>query len=334
MRLKSTLILILFFVFVKYASAQIPKDLHLELKGSDVKKIEKSGEDFKEAKNMYDAAVSLYESIPAPDTSEGFDFDNYYKKVEEALNKLLEGMSIYSSATEQVYTIYKEGANDFWDEQRKEGHVPIGLEKARYLELEAGIAHDRSVVRRQFAEESKDFLEAVSYVNKANKLDAEALQNMGRALQIYQDFPVEYDYQWVNDIDIEEIIAQKQAEREARNEKLFGKHKKETKNDETEAIIEREPVEAEKPVGEIIYRVQIAAHTIKMEDSFINQIYKGDKEVLEIREDEWYKYQIGNYKSFSEAQQQLGESKVARAFIVAYLEGEKINVKEARKLAP
>ena len=71
---------------------------------------------------MYDAAVSLYESIPAPDTSADFDYDNYNKKVEEALGKLLEGMSIYSSATEEVYSIYKDGANDFWDEQRKEGH--------------------------------------------------------------------------------------------------------------------------------------------------------------------------------------------------------------------
>lgn len=334
MRRKGTLILMLYFLFILNSISQIPKDLHLELKGSDVKKIEKCGKDFIDAKEMYNAAVGLYESLPAPDTSSDFDYESYNKSIEDALGKLLEGMSLYSSATEQVYSVYKEGANDFWEEQRKEGHVPIGLEKARYLELEAGIAYDKALVRRQFAGESKDFLEAVSYVNKANKLDAEALQNMGRALQIYQDFPVEYDYQWVNDIDIEEIIAQKQAERDARNEKLFGKHKKESKNDETEAIIEREPVEQEKPVGEIIYRVQIAAHTIKMEDSFINQIYKGDKEVIEIQEDEWYKYQIGNYKSFAVAQQQLEESNVARAFIVAYLEGEKINVKEARKMAP
>ena len=71
-----------------------------------------------------------------------------------------------------------------------------------------------------------------------------------------------------------------------------------------------------------------------MEDTFIRQIYKGNKEVKEIREDEWYKYQIGNYKSFAVAQTQLEEANVARAFIVAYLEGKKINVKEARKLAP
>ncbi len=334
MKSKITLILILVFIFFRGIS-QVPNDLNLEISGGDVKKIEKNKENFEEAQKIYKKAVSLYEAIPAPDTSKDFDYESYNEKVEEAMKMLLEGMEMYSAATDQVFSIYKDGANDFWEEQRKEGHVPIGLEKARYLELEAGIAYDKATVRKQFARESMDFLEAVSYVNQCNKLEAEALQNMGRALQIYQDFPVEYNYQWVDDINIEEIIAQKQAEREARNEKLFGKHKQEVKPQNEEiGIIEREPVEPEPIVGEVTYRVQIAAHTIKMEDSFIKQIYKGDREVSEIQEDNWYKYQIGNYKSFAEAQKQLEEANVARAFIVAYLEGEKINVKEARKIAP
>lgn len=332
MRVKVAFIQLLGILFVTNSFSQIPGDLHLELNSSDVKKIDKFRTQFEDAKKMYEKAVSFYESIPAPDTSQDFDYDNYYKKIEEAMGMLFEGMSLFNSATDQVFDIYKKGTDEFWEEQRKENHVPIGLEKARYLELEANIAYEKSKVRRQFAEESKDFLEAVSYVNKANKLDAEALQNMGRALQIYQDFPVEYNYQWTDDIDIEEIIAQKQAERDARNEKLFGKHKKEPKKEE--AIIERVPEVVEKPVGEVIFRVQIAAHTVKMEDAFINQIYRGDKVVSEIKEDEWYKYQIGNYKSFAEAQKQLEEANVARAFIVAYQEGKKINVKEARKIAP
>ncbi len=318
-------------------NAQIPEGLNLTFSSSDVKKLERSLEDFNEAKGGYDKAVSAYESVPKLDTAQSFDLEGYYKKMQEALDILLSASEDYHEASKTVYAVYKDGADAFWKEQEEAGHVALGLEKAKYLEVLSKKNISDATMKRALAQDSPEFQEALSYINEANTLEALALRDQARALQIYQDFPVEYEYGWDDDIDIEKILAEQEAARQERNEKLFGKHKVITKEKEDDqATVDRSVVEEEPAFeGEIIYRIQIAAHTTPLEMDYLKGIYTGGKEIQEVIEDNWYKYHlIDEYRSFKSAANELKKTKVKTAFIVAYHDGNRINVKEARKWAP
>lgn len=330
--IRITIQIIVFCVFaINSIFSQVPKNLYLKLEKFENRKLEKAAEDFEEAKQLYAQGVELYKSLPVSDSLMKYD-QGYQEQYEKALDNIREGSALYQEAARTFYTIYKEGADKFWNEQEKAGHYALGLEKAKYLESRAkkfiGIAR----MNRNLVNETYAFEEAIEYLNLANHHEIVAVRDQGRALQIYQDFPIEYDYEWEDDIDIEAILAKKEAERQARNEKLFGAKK--PKKDEP-IVLPREEDEPEKPyVGEIIYRVQIAAAKMPITDEYIKTIYKGDKQVMEIREDEWYKYQIGKYKHFDDAADELKQTNVKRAFIVVYQDGNRISVQKARKLAP
>jgi hypothetical protein len=80
------------------------------------------------------------------------------------------------------------------------------------------------------------------------------------------------------------------------------------------------------------YKVQIAAHTVPMDDAYLKTIYAGNMEIDLIMEDNWYKYSIGNFKTFEEAVKLLNNINVEKAFIVAYQSGKKINLKKALEI--
>jgi len=83
----------------------------------------------------------------------------------------------------------------------------------------------------------------------------------------------------------------------------------------------------------IYYKVQIAAHTVRMTDKYIKtNIYAGNKQVDELKEDGWYKYTIGKFQTFDEANKLLNELKVSKAFVVAYKNNKRVPIKEVENL--
>jgi len=83
---------------------------------------------------------------------------------------------------------------------------------------------------------------------------------------------------------------------------------------------------------EVIFKVQIAAHTQPLSEEYLNTVYKGTIKLDMIFEEDWYKYSIGRYKSFDEAEATRIESNIKKAFVVAYQEGKKISTQEAIEL--
>jgi hypothetical protein len=61
----------------------------------------------------------------------------------------------------------------------------------------------------------------------------------------------------------------------------------------------------------------------------LENIYNGTMPVQELREEGWFKYTIGHYKTWDEAEKLLNQVKVARAFIVAYKNGKRVPLKDA-----
>jgi len=87
-----------------------------------------------------------------------------------------------------------------------------------------------------------------------------------------------------------------------------------------------------KSSNKIIFKVQIAADTEPLSSSKLHKIYSGYHPIESYTEDGWYKYLIGEFNTFNEANKLREGSKVKGAFIVAFKNGKKINVLDAKKI--
>lgn len=83
--------------------------------------------------------------------------------------------------------------------------------------------------------------------------------------------------------------------------------------------------------SETVFRLQIAASRQPLSDSEIKAKYSGDLDVFVFNEDNWFKYAIGEYNSFYEANLARKRCGVKDAFIAAYREGNKIELMKAIK---
>lgn len=79
----------------------------------------------------------------------------------------------------------------------------------------------------------------------------------------------------------------------------------------------------------VVFSLQIAASREKIGEDEISRIYCGDDLINEYREDIWFKYTVGSYTSYKEASAVKKTICVSGAFVVAFKNGEKIDVKQA-----
>ena len=83
--------------------------------------------------------------------------------------------------------------------------------------------------------------------------------------------------------------------------------------------------------AETIFRLQIAASRVQLGRSELSTLYKGDREIFMFTEDNWYKYAIGEFNSFYEANQVRKTCGVKNAFIAAYRSDTKLQLMTAIK---
>ncbi|MBN1598057.1 MAG: OmpA family protein [Bacteroidales bacterium] len=104
-----------------------------------------------------------------------------------------------------------------------------------------------------------------------------------------------------------------------------------------EEEIMEEPVEmiTEKrevlPARGTIFRVQIAASRHPLSENLLKNIYKGGRDIFMFQEEGWYKYAIGEYTSYYEANNLRKSCGVKDAFIAAYKGETKLNLMNAIK---
>jgi tetratricopeptide (TPR) repeat protein len=80
----------------------------------------------------------------------------------------------------------------------------------------------------------------------------------------------------------------------------------------------------------VVYKVQIFASRISTDEAEVRLKYKGNLKIGSFYEDQWYKYSIGEFTTYTEAKQCLYESKVYDAFIIAYMDGGKVKITIAK----
>ena len=78
-----------------------------------------------------------------------------------------------------------------------------------------------------------------------------------------------------------------------------------------------------------IFRVQIAACRVRLDKETLKGIYNGLSPIMELHEDNWYKYAIGEFTTYKSARQLRDKSNIPGVFVIAYLNGKRIKITPA-----
>ncbi|MBS2211195.1 hypothetical protein KEM09_07270 [Carboxylicivirga mesophila] len=104
----------------------------------------------------------------------------------------------------------------------------------------------------------------------------------------------------------------------------------------TEAVV-AEQIEAEVPeempelYPDVFFTIQIMADKKPASNEQLKAVYSGQKEVIEMKINDWYKYSVGRYQNLDNAKADMQAENI-KGFIVAYNKNERISVKEAETL--
>jgi hypothetical protein len=314
MKVKINLLLFLIITSSVFAQeftvSSYRKDLNIKLVVNDEKRLEKGVEILNDALQIENEALSILKVMSDTERIAGTSSD--YNK---SIKKLLQASEKYKEGHILIYTVYTENCGKFVDINKKLQHYASGINKAKYYEQKGEKTHNKSLMIREVILIA-DKPEWIQYkMHEAFELEKLAIRDKGRALNIYQDFPVEYDYRWNDDVTAEQLAD------------IF---KNPIVNIPTEDVFKKKPVPIEIPKEEaVVFRVQIAAHTVHIKDDFIRTFYTGKDSVIEINENNWYKYQIGNFDNYTDADSLQKICRVPRAFVVAYQNGNKLSIKDA-----
>jgi hypothetical protein len=229
-------------------------------------------------------------------------------------NQLARANSEIASATLTCYEIFDAYCKQFWNLNRRT--VAPEIERAREFERRAYGHFQQAIFLRERAPEKVNFEEGFHLYAMAVEMEMLGLLNLARAIRVYQDFPVIYAYEWEDDVE----VPRESPERVARVMAF--------QSDDTSSELEDELVENELKT-EIVFIVQIAAHTIPIQESYLRTIYKGKQNIRMVHEDRWYKYYLGPFSTLNEAKRILTAVGVKNAFIAAYEDDKRINVREA-----
>ncbi len=294
----------------QYSVADFRKELNIKLEVIDEKRLEKGVQLLNDGLSAENEALKILDNID--DDEKMIGISPTYSK---ALKKLVQASQMYKEGNDLIYTVFSDNCEKFIGVMHKMNHYASGTSKARYYEIKGENTIEKSIRIRNIITDANR-AEWVQYkMHEAMELEKLAIRDAGRALQIYQDFPVEYNYGWDNDVTPEQLA-------------MFFNNPS-VKLPPEDAFAKR-PAEVPTPPEEkVIFRVQIAAHTVPLNLDYIKTFYTGNDSIKEIIEGKWYKYQIGGFDNFESADSLQRVCRVPRAFIVAYQNNKKLTIREA-----
>lgn len=298
-------------------SKDLPKsyDAPVQLSKYDKKRIDRANELFKDGMDLWNELNQKYN----PENIKDYKMDSICNK--DAYPILMKAAQKFLESNSLKYEVYNSNCKDFFVKHRYQS--PTGLENAKRYQKEAENYIEKAQSNRRSAENYKnEYVKAYDRFFEAISLEIIAVKKEGRALQIYQDWPVHYAYQFDDDIEVDLFhpkvvaVAKKEPPKPVEQPKPV-----EVKKDEPEV----EPYDS----TVIYYQVQIAAHTQPLTLKYIkDNIYIGAVKINEIREEGWFKYTLGRYKTYDEANKLLKSINVPKAFVVAYKNGKRVPIKE------
>src|SRR5208337_4171561 len=190
---------------------------------------------------------------------------------------------------------------DFWNKHKYD--YPSGLDNARQYQKDAINYIKNAQLNRRVADNYQhEYVKAYDRFFEAISLEIIASKKEGRALQIYNDWPVHYAYQFDDDIE-KDLFNPKVAVVTAPVKPPEKKEEAKVIPETSTPVVTAVPGEPEVLQPNVIYfSVQIAAHTVPISDKNLREtIYKGPMKITEMREAGWFKYLLGHFTNYYDA---------------------------------
>jgi hypothetical protein len=324
--MKNNLLIYLISVFC-ISFTNDSNNLHLDLTSYDVKRVSKAENFIKMGFSTMDEAIQAYEKLPQKPSNNKYDAQ-YEAKFAQVRTKFNIASNYFLQGTRIAYEIYNSGIEKFWKNRNIKFKYNNGVIEAIHLQKEAKNCYEIAKLMRENITQIQDFEFAITKHNVAYKQEVLALTYSARALKRYQDYPIVYSYQWPSEFTLKEWAVHNKNRDSFLDINLSASNKVVNTNT-TGDYFDTMAVNYQ-----VTYKVQIAAHTKPIPVNELKKIYSGNKNVKEINEDGWFKYQIGDFKTFTEANNVLEEINLEKAFIAAYNNNRKMSLRLAKELYP
>lgn len=306
-----------------FGSAQdqtMSEQIKKQLSASDLKKIEASAAQSKEAEDLMVQVESLYKEIAELETQ----YTTAKKKKQKTIakdietkkatvNKLrLEISDKQSTANTTKYNVYAENLKKI-----KKSANEATKEAGEEVEINADNYYRQSVKKRKEAKTITDTDNQLKIINEAYELERRAIEEQEIAFEIYLNWSLYEE---------EDFIAEnKTPETESTNTDK-NQNEPTTQTGNTSTYQAKEGMITE---SGIIYQIQIIATHRPLTAEKLKQVYNTQDIINTKNEDGLYKYRVGVFRSYAEAKKFKDEIGVPDAFVIALKDGEKINILDA-----
>ena len=246
-------------VMSQYTAALFTSELNIKFDALELKKLERAAGLLNDAEIMLQDANNQFTSLSELEKKERVS-----QAYNSSLKKLFESSEKYKEAYSLAFSVFHQKNESFWNKMNRTNHRASGMDKAKYYEGTALKHQNRSLIRRQQVKESDRYEYSLEIMNDALEYEKLAVRDCGRALQICVDYPVEYNYGWEDDKSLEEIV------------KIMKDPIVHEPPTDIFATVNTEAKVDSSLFKEIIFKVQIAAHTVPLSEEYLNLVYKGD----------------------------------------------------------
>ena len=256
------------------------------------------------------------------------DLEEKFEKLEKANN--IEKLGL--EKVEEALSFYYEGAK----KDEKSGEPPTSEEEKYNLRSDDG--NGKVVINRELLRNIKQTLERVDtkdYLHEFYRLKVEDTISSDKLRNLWVDYL--YQDQKPSSGQVVEKEEEDTSRREKSDELIAEESRRKEKDEyadkerpdtEKKTEVTREEIQptAKDQMRGMVFRVQIAADKKPLSQGTLRKLYSGGKkEITRVVENGWYKYSIGDFSTFKQANQFRADLNVNDAFIVAYKDGEKLS---------
>ncbi|MGM0497928.1 MAG: hypothetical protein ACQESJ_08425, partial [Bacteroidota bacterium] len=279
------------------------------------------------------------------------ELEKKFEKLEKANNIETLGIEKVEKALESYYEKEEENLSD--ESQKQSGKLPsIDNEK---------VVVNRKLLRniRQTTQKVKDytFRDKFKNIEEKDTVDGEKLIDLWYAY-LYSDKSIQTseageedtisDDEMAENTESEEDLAKETAKDKKKEEKeeedtiqkddvsdeqTAEKVKgEEEKGEDTQKPDKQKVSEKKKFSSETVFKIQIAADEKPLSQSTLRKLYDGQKkEISRVVENGWYKYSVGDFETFDQAEDFKEKLNTRDAFIVAYENEKRVNPERSER---
>ncbi|MBR4265053.1 MAG: hypothetical protein IKQ46_03260 [Bacteroidales bacterium] len=260
------------------------------------------------------------------------------KKSVEAKSLRIKAAKYYEKSFESLYDIYRSVVSD------ATFTYPADKTSAEQYLAEAETSlQDGSAKLKPYGKLTNKSLETTTYKTLKTDLATckskfeEAGKNCYRALKLYADQAAKKNKEdaadqafWNSTVQTNTIDAYNRYISKYPNGKYVSEAKRRIANLQNMSKVKR--VTSDNPDEGLAYRIQICADKKPWSQKKLARLYKGDLKIDERQTDGYYKYWIGCFRSYEDAQNAEQSMGLKQSFIVCFNEGVQIHITEAQEL--